>query len=66
MPLASMVPGAVTSEALPRKGVPVTDQVTPLGSPVATKGMVWLTPMAEAGGVRLRTMGFAVPLTLMT
>src|SRR5580693_8391356 len=54
------------TEGLPRKGAPMTDQVTPLGSPVATNGMAWLTPMAEASGVRLRTMGLAVPLTLMT
>jgi len=60
------MPGEVTTEGLPKKGAPMTDQVTPLGSPVAVKEMVWLTPMAEAGGVRLRTMGLAVPLTLMT
>ena len=45
----------------------MTDQVTPAGSPVATNGMVWLTPIAETGGVRVRAMGgFAVPVTLMT
>ena len=43
----------------------MTDQVTPAGSPVAMKGMVWLTPMAEAGGVMVRAMAVAVPVTLM-
>jgi len=60
------VPGAVMRPGLPRKDAPMTVQVTPLGSPVALNGMVWLTPMAEAGGVRVRAMALAVPVTLMT
>lgn len=66
MPPVLIVPGEVMTAGLPKNGAPTTEKVKPLGSPVALNWRLWLTPMAEAGGVSATAMELAVPLTSMT
>ena len=47
-------------------GAPRTDHLTPAGSPAVEKDKVPEEPMAEADGLTLSEMAFAVPETLTT
>src|SRR5579863_5665204 len=59
VPAGAAAPGPVLLK-------PAREKVTPAGSPEAVNCTAWSVAIADCGGVRVMTMAFAVPVTLMT